>query len=929
MIGREHELRLVASFLDGAGPGTHALLLRGEAGIGKSTIWQSALTSAAGRGYRVVVTRPTPAEAGIPFAALNDLLGDLADAVRPELPPPQAAALDVALMRADVGGPPLQPLALSLAVLELLRLAAARQPLAIAIDDAPWLDEASTSALRFALRRLDRERVLVIATQRTDAGSGPPAVLTDLPDGRLTTLDVTALAADDVERLLEAALDLRLTPAVARRTHQASGGNPFYALEIGRAIKAHGTDRPIDAAALPRSRLAALPPDGVAVVRHAAAMSHPSEAALGAAIGGSEAERGLRAAREAGILTADDDPIRFTHPLLAAEASSGIGDDERRAIHRRLASVVTDPDELARHLALGADGPDEAVAQRLDEAAARVYARGAPDAAADLSQLAADLTPPTDPARARRLAAAGRFRLRAGDAARARQLLESALGEPAARGGPPRAELLLALAVVRQLMDDFAASVTIGEEALHHAADDAALAIEIKLLLAGASFITGTSWAAGARHATEAMALAEELDDPRVLAGTIGHFASWQYATGTPLDPEIERRAAELEPSTIHLRALDLPAYDFASIHYADGETTRAHGVLHALLERAERENDASSLPFLLANLSQADLLAGDHAAARERLDRAERLAEVTGQATAQVHALAWRVRIEARLGNADAAIAAAHRALELMDSTSWRVAEWWMRAELAVLVLSRGDATAARAWVADALDPSDEDETGRRAWARVAGVDILVALGRLGEARELLAALDRFVASRPSPRLRGEVLRARARLMAAEGDIAGADAAISEALQIHRAMDDRWEVARTLLLAGEIDRRARRRAQARAALREALSSFASLGAGPWASQVQQQLARIGGAAHAPGTLTATQREVAELVVSGLTNRQAADRLFMSPHTVEAHLSAIYRALGIGSRRDLEAALSGDGTSPRDSDPDSRDSARP
>src|SRR5688500_15611890 len=118
MIGREGELRLVESFLRAAGPGTHALLVQGAAGIGKTTIWQAALDAAAGRGYHVTVTRPTEAEARIPFAGLNDLFGSLVDAWGQELPPPQRTALDVALMRATAQGEPMQPLALSLAVLE-------------------------------------------------------------------------------------------------------------------------------------------------------------------------------------------------------------------------------------------------------------------------------------------------------------------------------------------------------------------------------------------------------------------------------------------------------------------------------------------------------------------------------------------------------------------------------------------------------------------------------------------------------------------------------------------------------------------------------------------------------------------------------------------------------------------------------------------
>jgi DNA-binding CsgD family transcriptional regulator len=203
--------------------------------------------------------------------------------------------------------------------------------------------------------------------------------------------------------------------------------------------------------------------------------------------------------------------------------------------------------------------------------------------------------------------------------------------------------------------------------------------------------------------------------------------------------------------------------------------------------------------------------------------------------------------------------------------------------------------------------------------------VDALVALGRHDEARSVLADLEGHARTQGSPRLMAEALRARARLQAAAGEEDEADAAIGEAEAIHRRLEDPWELARTLLVAGEVHRRARRRARARTVLREALETFTFLGARLWAKHAREQLGRIG-AAREKGGLTPTQRDVADLVASGLTNRQVAYQLFMSPHTVEAHLSAIYRVLGIQSRVDLARALATDPT-PRDSDGRSRDSA--
>ena len=934
MIGREGELRLVESFLEGAGPGTHGLLLQGEAGIGKTTIWQAALDAATARGYRVVVTRPTQAEARLPFAGLNDLFGDLVDTERPELPPPQQTALDVALMRATVDGEPMRPLALSLAVLELMRSASANRPLAVAIDDVQWLDESSAGVVRFALRRLENEPVIFIATERTDASTtAPPTIAADLPETRVLRVPVRPLGGEEIDRLLDESLDLQLSPTMLRRVRRLTGGNPFHAIEIGRAIAAGGIDHAIGQVPLPeslggliRARLASLPSDAREVAVHVAALSHPTPALLEAVLGTELARTGLAGARDADVLASGEDSIRFTHPLLATESYAALDEADRRALHRRLAAVVAEPEELARHLALGATGPDPGVADSLDTAASHAHGRGAPDAAGELSELAAGLTAASDPWRARRMAAAGRYRLMAGDVSRARELLERALAEPAARTGPARAKLLFRLAGGRQLMDDFTASEELGREALSHAGDDASLTVQIKLLLAGVSFITGRNWTAGARHSFEAMEVAEELDDPRILAATIGSYATWRYATGQGYDPDLSRRAAELEPFTGQLRTLDLPDFDIANIEFQQGETASAFARQRKLFERAEGDGDYSSLPFLLGNLTICDFLEGRSDVARGRIDRAARLSQATEQRTAQVHTLVAEARLSARLGDADRAVAAGRDAFDLMAATSWRVGEWLLRADLALLELSRGDASSALELVAGALDSTGPDESGRRRWGQAVAVEVLVALGRHDEAGSVLSALEGQARAHGSPRVIADALRARARLLAAAGDLDGADAAIGEAGAIHRRIEDRWELARTLLVAGELHRRARRRAKARAVLREALETFAFLGARLWAKQAQEQLARID-AAREKGGLTPTQGRVAELVASGLTNRQVADRMFMSAHTVEAHLSAIYRALGIRSRAQLSAALTANPPAPRDSAGRSRDSA--
>ena len=362
MIGRETELRLVDAFLDAADLGPRAIVFDGDAGIGKTTIWQAALDAAIARGDRVVMTRPTAAEARLPFAGLNDLFGDLHDAFGSDLPSPQRAALDIALMRASPAGEPTQPLALSLGVLELMRLAAARGPLVIGIDDVQWLDESSDGVLGFALRRLESERVIVVATERSPGAGSSPAVVDDLPAERVSRVPVRALSAEETDRLLEASLGLRLAPTVLRRVHRLAGGNPFYVLEVGRSLEKGGTDAAARHPPLPdatgelvRTRLAALSDEAREVVVNLSALSHPTASLLEAALGRERAIAGLAAAREAEVVAPGDDPIRLTHPLLATEAYAELGEAERRDLHRRLAEVVAEPEESGAPHGSGGD----------------------------------------------------------------------------------------------------------------------------------------------------------------------------------------------------------------------------------------------------------------------------------------------------------------------------------------------------------------------------------------------------------------------------------------------------------------------------------------------------------------------------------------------------------------------------------------------
>ncbi len=924
IVGREQELGVIRRFLTDAGERSHALHLHGEAGIGKSTLWHAAVDEARALGHRVVVTRPTQAEARLPFAGLIDLVGGLIVEHEAELPAPQRAALNVALQRASPGEANPEPLAIALAVLAVLRDAAERQPLLVAIDDVPWLDASTAATLEFVLRRLDTEPIGLLVAERTAPGSAADRrIVSALGDERVTELRVAPLTLTDTDRLLAAALDLALPPSRLKALHRMSGGNPFYAVEIGRALLRQGDTRtdgtlpvPETLSELLRDRLDALSVAASDVVELASALSRPTITLLGELLDSETIEAGIAEASEAHVVTTDGDAVRFTHPLFAAELYAHLGDGRRRAIHRRLAAVVSEPEEQARHAALAADAPDETVAAQLESAAERAHARGAPDAAAALLEQSLELTPGEGDGRRRREVAA-RYHMRAGNPTLARQRLEEALA--AAPAGPARAEILLRLAKVRLLTDDWTIGERLLDQALGEAGDDARLQIRIRLELGGVSHITGRRWTAGAGHVREAMRLAEALGDPEMIARAIGPAATWQYQTGGAPTANLEQRAAELEPWTGHLRSMDHPTFDVAALRSREGDIAGSRTLQEALLERADRTGDYTSIPYLLANISRADLAEGKTDAAEERLERAERLARATGQATALGHVLVYRTMLLGRTGRVDEAWEAGRSCLALVGETGWRAGEPMIRRELALLELSRRAPDRAL----EVLEPIGvEPGTRGRPWVAWRGpvhAEALIGLGRLDEARTILEGWTRLAPMRRSSSRMRYVARALALLESADGNPEASTKHLAAAQTAFEGAGSRWGEARTALMAGEIHRRARRRALARAALEAAEREFAALGSVLWAAQAREQLERLAAGRDEVRGLTPTQSEVAELAADGLTNRQIGDRLFMSIHTVEAHLSAVYRTLGISGRRDLAAALR-DSTAPvRDS----------
>ena len=494
IIGRDEELAAIRAFLDSLGEGPAALVLAGEAGIGKTTLWRAGVAAARERGVRVLTASPAETEAKLSFTALADLLDGVLEKVLPHLPASQARALRVALLLADTGGAPPDPRAIAVAFVNAAHALAANGPVLLAVDDVQWLDAPSASVLEFAARRLHGERLGLLLSQRVGVVHVVPLALDRaLPSDRLASVPVRALSLGALHRLLHARLGAALPRPLLQRVHELSEGNPFFALEIGRALREGAMQiSPAEPLAVPaalfelvQGRLAALPPETQEALQIAAALAPPTLAVVArAAPAGAGA---LDAAVDAEVIEVEGGEIRFVHPLLASAAYAALRPVRRRELHRRLADLVEDPEGRARHLALATDGIDREVADELERAAAHAGRRGAPESAGELCEHALRLTPPEAAEAHRRRLSASRYYFESGFAARSRALADQALAS--AGPGRERAEALHWLARLDAYDHDLNHALERYRQALAEVGDDAALRSEIEEGLAFSLFL--------------------------------------------------------------------------------------------------------------------------------------------------------------------------------------------------------------------------------------------------------------------------------------------------------------------------------------------------------------------------------------------------------------------------------------------------------
>jgi len=912
-FGRDREIALISDFLALTQVGPGILLIEGEAGIGKTLLWAEAVAEARRQGRRVLTARPAEPESHFGFCSLGDLVEPVLEATLPILVPRQRRALELVVLRDD-GAEAVDRHAVSLALVGVLQALAREGPVLIAIDDVEWLDSPSAAALGFAIRRLDQEPVGLLLTSRSCPRDRLPLGLDGsfhLPAQRL---EVGPLPLRATGQILRNKIKQDLTRPAVRRLHAAAGGNPLHALEIARALERRGTRLrggeplpvPQDLQDLVRDRLDHLPAGVLEVLLLAAALSRPTIAVLESALGtGGGAALAIQAAATAEVITVDGERIRFAHPLIASTIYWAAPLEARSKAHLALANAVSEAEPRAWHLALAAAGPDEAIAAVVSEAAGLAMARGAPESALELSLEALRLTPGSDAeAIAGRRSSAGEYLFWNGHTGQAAALLEVAVAE--APSGPAAAWAHLALGAVRFYTHGEHGALPLAERALALAGDDPGLLGACHAMVGNLNF----RWDRAESHSLRALELLEGADGLRDRASqavaliTCGQAA---IALGRGLAGyEFWTRAADVESRLGTVRVLRRAATQLGIWERYAGKFDSSRARLMEALRQAREEQDVASLPTILIQLAGLECWVGNWELASELAADGEAAAGDADQALAPI--AAHRALIDACLGRVEDARRRASVAIEWGELNHPWIAGLGLRA-LGFLELSLGDPKSAVVHLEGALAVAGGLRLLEPGVYRLHGdaIEALLETGAEVRAVSLLEQLDLHTSSS----LWSEVTAARCRglLLAQQGRVDDGIDVAGDAVAAGLALGMPLELGRAWLVKGRLERRARRKRDAKLSLEQAVAIFDSLPAPLWALRARAELRRIGLRPPAGGGLTETEGRVAELAARGLTNRQVAEALFISPKTVEANMGRLYGKLGISSRAELGAAM--------------------
>jgi DNA-binding CsgD family transcriptional regulator len=902
--GREGEQAAIDRLLVGARAGHGgAVIIRGEPGIGKTTLLELGRHRAQDSRMRVLDTVGVEPESALAYATLHRLLHPVIDRV-PALPAPQALALGVAL--GIVRGEVPDRFLVAVAALTLLADVARGGSVLCVVDDLQWADPPSAEVLAFIGRRLASEPIAMLAALRD--GGGGDAGTTGITELRLPGLDRSG-----AERLLGERWP-NLAAGVRERVLAACLGNPLALIELPTALASGqlaGRDplgEPVPLAAKLerafRQRLRTRAKGTATLLLLAAAESGGTLATIrrAAARLGLDAAAALEAEDLADVVSIEGAAVTFRHPLVRSAVYHGASAVDRRAAHAALAAALgsSDADRRAWHIGQAADGPDEQAAFELERSAGRTLSRSGHAAAATLERAAQLSTNRGD--RARRFVMAAEAAWRAGNTAGAAELLDRAEAM-----GPVATRVRLDLQRLRAFIEFWDGSPPEGARLLATTAIEAA-ALDPSLaapLLVGAACAT---YHIGDRTAlVELLAVARRL--PRVgepaldlLLQMLSWAAQAHGEAGTMRRPSSSVDIASIE----ELADPVLLAYA-GELAYGFGDHALGCRLRRRAARRARALGALGTLTWTLENVTLDELWAGNLAMAEAQAQEGRRLALESGQRNSASRHLAHLALVAAARGREDETRLLADQALA--EATPRRVAHAvaWAHAALGMLALSLGRADEALDHLAALWTPGG---AARHEAVAIAMVPELVeAAVRAGRPECCASQMDAYVTwgaishARPA-----EAQTARCRALLARGQ--DADAHFREALRLHDGAERPLDLARTELAYGEFLRRERRRVEARSHLRAAQSTFERLGLTAWAGRARSEMRASGERARRrnPGTLdqlTPQELQIVRLIAEGTTNRDAAAQLFISPGTVAYHLRNVFAKLGVSSRSEL------------------------
>ncbi len=891
LVGRDAELATVLDAAATGGPGWTAVIA-GAAGIGKSALWEAVQQALPAPAW-LLRTRSRAAETGLAFAGLTDLLETVPDDVLAELPEPQRAALVGATLRSG-SAPVTDRRAVATALRTLLSRLAESGPVLVALDDVQWLDPASTEALEFAVHRCPLGLLVAV---RDPSGAIPVADASAAP---ATRVDLEGLSVAAIHHLVVDVIGHALTRPALVRVAETSGGNPLFALELARVLDASGAR----AGQLPRlpasltsavsERFARLSPDAQRSVLVVALAATPTVGLLRA----TGAVAGLDEAEEAGLLVVTDGRVELHHPLLGPAAVEQTPAPGVRAAHTALAAALEGNEEQsARHLALAAPEPDESVAEALDRAVVATRHRGALAAADELARLALDHSPhaASDVVLRRTFVLAG-LAFEEGDAAEAERLYRTVYD--GAADPDLRVSAALDLAETLWKRGELVECVDVAREAAAAGASPE--------LTARAHLTLVALWEDREENTARAL---EVLDrsrstDPQLRSWAQLAVLDMDYGAGRGLDVEALEVALATERLGRAWRSDDQVATCRpAMLKYVD-HMDAALSALDELRAQAEAEGNVGQLIYVVGHYPVLLLRMGDLAGARAATEEHLELATTTGQTNHLWQARHNQAAVELYAGRVDAAAAAVAELPGVLQADVF--AQRAYRAAAGAVALAQGDASAAAAhldvWWTCAQERGDDPGVSR---GHSDYAEALVAVGRYDDCAVFLDQAEEACGRAGRTSVLALVARGRAMLHAARGELDDARAAIEEAIRLDGEVPIAVEGPRHLLLAGQLHRRRKEKLKARSVLEKALDGFESVGAAGWAARAHAELARVNIRPGAPTGLTASEQRVAELAARGLTTREIAEAAFISPKTVEANLTRIYRKLGIRSRAEL------------------------